>query len=288
MIKTLTKFVPKPVRKMINSFLAHPSVHYMRRATRMSFARLFKVYPSTYQVDAVSLMKDYKKCETLFKDSEENFRAIITPYTSEFKWFLGKIYNGAFEAIDVELYYSMVREYRPNLIIEIGPGHSTRFAINAIRKNGTGSIIGIDPEPAKKLHLPRGVEHIQSKVEDVKLSLFKRLYENDMLVIDSSHTTEEATYHVKQILPGLRRGVIIHHHDFPYPYKVYYQNDSVRFGEPDVLINFYMENKGFYEIILAASYARYKNLKLVRELIKSYNWNLARIPGSLWTRKKNL
>lgn len=79
--------------------------------------------------------------------------------------------------------------------------------------------------------------------------------------------------------------MVIHHHDFLYPYAIYYHNDPTIFGEPDVLLNFYWRNKELYEIIVCASYVRYKNPELLRRLVKSFNWNLGGRPGSLWVRQ---
>ena len=280
---SMKKFAPEPIKKIIRPFLKYPPVCYTRGVLKLYFIKLFKAYPTGYREDTAPLIENFGRYEALFKDSEKNFEAILAPYVSEFKWFIGRIYNGAFESVDVELYYSMIRRYRPNLIIEVGSGHSTHFAMDAVKKNGTGHIISIDPEPRRKL--PKGVEHIQSKVEDVDKNLFKRLVENDILFIDSSHTTKEAEYHVEEILPNLKKGVIIHHHDFLFPYAIYYHNDPTVFGEPDVLLNFYWRNAELWEVIVSASYVRYKNSELVRRLVNSYSWNPTRLPGSLWTRK---
>lgn len=275
--------MPEPIGRIIRPFLKYPLIHYTRKAVGLYFIKLFKAYPTSYRADAAPLMENFSRYEALFKNSGKNFEAIVAPYTPEFKWFIGKIYNGSFGSGDVELYYSMIRRYRPNLIIEVGSGHSTLFAMDAVKKNGMGHIISIDPEPRRKL--PKTVEHIQSKVEDIDVNLFKGLAENDILFIDSSHTSEEAKYHVEEILPNLRKGVIIHHHDFLYPYAIYYQDNPTIFGEPDALLNFYWRNKELYEIIVCASYVRYKCSESVRILIKSYSWNPTRSPGSLWTRK---
>lgn len=265
--------------KWINNFFQSElwiALNIMRR-------RLLKTYPPSYQVENAPLFKNITKYGYLFQNSESNFETIITPYTSEFNWSLSKLYNGAFESIDLELYYSMVRRFQPNLIIEIGSGYCTHFAEEAIRKNQVGRIICIDPEP--RTQLPKCVELMKAKVEDVGIDMFEKLGEGDILFIDSSHTTKEAKYHIEKILPNLKTGVIIHHHDFFFPYALYHENDPITFGESDVLLKFYREHKDSYEIIVCASYARFRNLKLLRRLIKSYSWNPSRVPGSLWTRK---
>jgi cephalosporin hydroxylase len=229
------------------------------------------------------ILNNYKEYENLFENAEENFKEIVAPFSSEFRWLIGRIYNGTFEAVDVETYYSVIRKYRPKLIIEIGSGHSTYFALDAIKKNGCGNIISITLEPRRKL--PKCVKYIQSKVEVVDVNIFKRLNKDDILFIDSSHTTEEAIYHIKEILPALNSGVIIHHYDILYPYKHYHQDNPTIFAEPDVILNFYLKNKDDYKIITSTSYVPYRNLELVKKLVKSFNWDLTRCPGSLWGRK---
>lgn len=270
--------------KLKQVYIAHPSFDYARMALRTYGQWLSKSYPPKYRVDTAPLIENFSDYEALFEASESNFEATIAPYVSEFTWFLGRIYNGAFISVDVELHYSMIRRHKPNLIIEIGSGHSTHFAMDAIRINQSGHLISIDPQPRRSL--PESVEHIKARVEDVSTDIFAALGESDILFIDSSHTTEEALYHCKRILPGLAKGVIVHHHDFTYPYDIYYRDDPVMFGEPNVLLEFYSTNKDMFQIVVSASYTRFSNPQLVKRLVKSYKWNPLRVPGSLWTRKK--
>lgn len=285
MIGLLKRILPQPLKERVKHIIAQPSFCYLRAAAKTYRQWLCRTYSPRYQADRAPLMRNFADYEALFEASESNFEAVITPYVSEFKWFVGRVYNDAFVSIDPELYYSMIRQYKPNLIIEIGSGHSTHFAMDAIRMNQTGHVISIDPKPRRSL--PRSVEHIKAKVQDVGADVFEALGENDVLFIDSSHTTEEALYHCQQILPNLAKGVIVHHHDFTYPYEICYQDDPVIFGEPHVLLEFYDANKDSFEIVVSASYTRFRNPQLVNRLIKSYRWNPLRVPGSLWTRKKS-
>lgn len=280
MKQNLTKLLPQ----FIKSILRQPSVYYLRRTTRTYREWWFKSFNPAYQADRGALMDKFSEYESLFEPSTENFKAIVTPYISEFRWSTGRIYNGAFGSIDAELYYSVIRRYKPNLIIEIGSGHSTHFAADALKENQTGQIISIDPEPRRTL--PLSVDHIRAKVQNVRANIFADLRENGILFIDSSHSTDEARYHCKQILPKLRKGVIIHHHDFTFPYAIYYGDNPAVFGEPDVLLDFYTTHKDSFEVLICASYVRFRNPALVNQLIRSYRWNPLRIPGSLWVRKR--
>ena len=53
--------------------------------------------------------------------------------------------NTHFSFTDAIAYYAMVRRLRPRRIVEIGSGSSTLVADAAIRRNGLGEIICIDP-----------------------------------------------------------------------------------------------------------------------------------------------
>jgi hypothetical protein len=280
----IKKILPQFVEEKVKDILQQPSLYYMRRTVQTYREWLFKSYSPKYQVDEAPLMKSFCQYESLFESSADNFKEIVTQYVSEFRWSVGRIYNGSFVSIDPELYYSVIRHYRPGLIIEVGSGHSTHFAADALRMNRGGRIISIDPEP--RTSLPQTVNHMRAKVEDVSTDMFADLQENDILFIDSSHTAEEAHYHCRQILPRLGKGAIIHHHDFTFPYEIYYGDDPLVFGEPDVLLDFYAANRDAFEVLVCASYVRFLAPQLVRRLITSYRWNPRRIPGSLWVRKQ--
>ena len=285
MFNLAKRILPESVRVGIKSALALPSLYYARIAFGIWRQRLLGGYRPRFGAGSLPMMKGFLAYEDMFSQSGQNFDTIVSPYVSKFRWSLGRLYNGQFESIDAELYYSVIRHFKPNLVIEVGSGHSTHFAMDAIRRNRSGHIVSIDPSPRRPL--PREVEHIQSRVEDVGQDLFAELSANDILFIDSSHRTAEASFHCHNILPHLDEGVLIHHHDFVYPYAVYFENDAVSFGEPDVLLEFYSANRRTFDILVCASYVTFGKPSMVTRLVKSYKLDLSRRGGSLWTRKKS-
>src|SRR5438132_4457440 len=60
--------------------------------------------------------------------------------------------NPQFSHVDAATYYSLVRSLQPKQVIEIGVGFSTMLAVEAIRKNGSGEIVCIDPHPPDFVH----------------------------------------------------------------------------------------------------------------------------------------
>jgi hypothetical protein len=131
--------------------------------------------------------------------------------------------NGLFESIDSEIAYSMVRHFAPSRIIEIGGGYSTRILSAALRKNFhesgiRGELITVDPycDPA----LSNISTLIRKPVQDVEMDLFLTLGENDILFVDSSHVISvgsDAVFEYLEVIPRLRKGVVIHAHDIFLP-----------------------------------------------------------------------
>ncbi|NEQ32952.1 MAG: class I SAM-dependent methyltransferase, partial [Leptolyngbya sp. SIO4C5] len=129
--------------------------------------------------------------------------------------------NGAFESGDAEYWYQIIRAIKPNRIFEVGSGNSTLMAVKAINKNHEE-----DPnykcnhcciEPYEMPWLEEaGVSVIRKRVEEVELSFFSQLKENDILFIDSSHIIRpqgDVLFEYLELLPSLNKGVIVHIHD---------------------------------------------------------------------------
>jgi uncharacterized UPF0146 family protein len=192
-------------------------------------------------------------------------------------WSEERIYNGWFEAGDIELYYSILRSLRPSRVIEVGAGFSSQVAVEALRENGRGSLLAIDP--FLRAPLPEGAEHLQTRVEDVDLAVFSVLEAGDVLFIDSSHTAEEAHHH-ETILDLLAEGVVVHHHDcfFPYP---------SRHPEEDVLRAYYTNRVGRWEGVVNNALARRElGPDGFTQIFPAYGRNTERLPGSIYTRKR--
>lgn len=168
----------------------------------------------------------------------------ITPYCSEYKkW----IHSGEktryqnntwYGEGDAALLHGMMREFKPQRIVEIGSGFSTCVMLDTNERwmNGDVSISCIEPRP-QRLH-ENLIDYDNNKifiyernVQDVPLRFFEELEENDFLFIDSSHVAKaggDVLYEYFQILPALRKGVVIHIHDIVYPF--YYPEGWIRQG----------------------------------------------------------
>ena len=129
--------------------------------------------------------------------------------------------NNYFSSPDAEVLYTVVREFSPNTVIEVGCGNSTKITKQAILDGKVVTkLISIDPEPRADIkHLPDQV--LLQPVEEVDPSLFESLQSGDILFIDSSHiikTGNDVVFLFTNIIPRLPSGVVIHIHDIFIPY----------------------------------------------------------------------
>lgn len=132
------------------------------------------------------------------------------------------INNGGFGPGDADFLYSFIRKHKPRKIIEIGSGNSTKIVNLANQKNIEDMSLVISPEhiciePYEMSWLESfDVSLIRKKVEDCDIELFSSLGSGDFLFIDSSHIIRpqgDVLFEYQNILPILKKGVIIHIHD---------------------------------------------------------------------------
>ncbi len=201
--------------------------------------------------------------------------------------------NGAFDSGDAEYWYQLIRTFKPRKIIEVGSGHSTLMAINATVENSKDESnykcehICIEPYEMPWLE-EAGVSVVRKKVEDVELSFFSQLQENDVLFIDSSHIIRpqgDVLFEYLELLPTLNKGVIVHVHDIfsPKNYPGQWLQDEVKFWNEQYLLEAFLSHNSDWKIIGALNYLRHNHfdkLKSVAPFLKSEN-----NPGSFYIQK---
>lgn len=157
------------------------------------------------------------------------------PFTKEpspdYRYYFG---NSMFAFSDAVFLFCMIREYRPKRIIEVGSGFSSAVILDTNEHFHGNSIecTFIEPFPEERLlGLVRDkdeknlkVKIVKDFVQNVDVREFQTLEENDILFIDSSHVAKcgsDVCHLFFEVLPLLKKGVIIHVHDvftsFEYP-----------------------------------------------------------------------
>jgi len=203
------------------------------------------------------------------------------------------IKNGFFEHGDAEIYYQLIRHIKPKNILEIGSGHSTLIALEAIKKNKNIDKINTKincVEPYENTWLDNfNIKIIRKKIEDLNTNYYLSLKSGDILFIDSSHMIRPQGDVLKiffEIIPKLKKGVIIHIHDIftPKDYPEKWLINENRFWNEQYLVEALMMNKNRYEIYLMLNYLKNNAYKKLKEkcpyLKKKFE------PGSLYLKIK--
>lgn len=162
----------------------------------------------------------------LLKEFKEYYKEL--PFESNAKDGLRYYYeNSMFSYSDAIFLFCTIRKNKPNRIIEVGSGFSSAVMLDTNNLFFDNSIrcTFIEPNPERLNSLlleDEKIDLIQKPVQDVDLSLFEELVENDLLFIDSTHvskTGSDVNFLMFEVLPRLAKGVKIHFHDIFYPFE---------------------------------------------------------------------
>ena len=129
--------------------------------------------------------------------------------------------NNFLPGLDIISIYTMLATYKPNKYIEIGSGNSTKVAFKAKNEQGLSTkIISIDPQPRAEIDSLADTV-VRKPFESIDFDIVDELEENDILFVDNSHRilpNSDAMVFFMEILPRLKKGVIVHIHDIYLPY----------------------------------------------------------------------
>ncbi|MDB9711557.1 class I SAM-dependent methyltransferase [Pelagibacteraceae bacterium] len=203
------------------------------------------------------------------------------------------IKNDFFGQVDAEIYFQLIRYLKPKNILEIGSGHSTLIALEAIKRNK--EVDGIETsmtciEPYENDWLDKvNVNILRETIENTDPKNYLNLKKNDILFIDSSHMIRPQGDVLKifaEILPNLTKGTIIHIHDIftPKDYPEKWIIKENKFWNEQYLVEALIANSERYEIYLALNYLKnnsYNKLKKVCPYLKE-----STDPGSFYLRVK--
>lgn len=209
-------------------------------------------------------------------ETAEEALQLLTPYRAEIRSLPPSLsLNGFFGPADVAFYWAFIRSRRPDTVIEIGSGYSSRVALRALAKNKHGRLVCIDPVP--RLHLPNNnLTHIALKIEDVDAGLFDDFQPHDILFIDSSHMGSEVRHHAA-FLDRLPVGALVHYHDIDYPWE----RPEAEWDEDAVVADF-LEARPNWKVIVSGSILSRDYLPQLRDAIPSYHWTPYRRYNAFW------
>jgi hypothetical protein len=201
--------------------------------------------------------------------------------------------NEAFGPGDAEILYSMIRHFRPHKMIEVGCGWSSLMAELAFTKNRSegfpGQHICIEPFENGWLESIGFDQVIRKRVEEVELTLFEQLAENDILFIDSSHvlrTRGDVMYEILHILPRLNKNVLVHFHDIflPFEYPQEWIQIDRRFWTEQYFLQAFLAFNSAFEVVAALNYLHACHRSELTQACPVLE-KTAATPGSFWIRR---
>jgi hypothetical protein len=164
-------------------------------------------------------------------------------------YFANKLLSG----IDCVSLYCFIAQFRPARYVEIGSGHSTRWARRCIRDRGLATtIVSIDPQPRVGIDCLCD-EVIRRPLEEVDPRTFEALEANDVLFIDNSHRcfmNSDVSVCFLDLLPRLAPGVVVHLHDIFWPADYPADWSGLYYNEQYLLGTLLAHGAPGYEILL--------------------------------------
>ncbi len=242
----------------------YPSPVYSKAAPHQLLLKLIEERKENYQ----QLLQQALQLKEFFLSIQTNESAAST----------APVWNNQFfPGLDMVLLYTILSSFKPKQYVEIGSGTSTKLAAKAKAEQQLSySITCIDPHPRKEIS---GVadDWLNIPLQQVPLSLFEQLEQNDVLFFDGSHllhANSDVQWFFMEVLPVLKKGVIVQIHDIYLPYD-YPQNMCDRFyAEQYVLATAILCNPDKFDIVAPVFYICEDNeLKKIIEPL----WN--ELPG---------
>lgn len=225
--------------------------------------------------------------KNVFVEYQKEFKDIPTEPDSSSPVF--SFNNLAFDGVDALVYYCMIRNLKPKTVLEIGSGWSTKIAAKAALLNKNTQLVCVEPYPQPILKKGfKGLNKVIAKdVQELPMDFFNRLSKNDILFIDSTHTVKtggDVNYLFLEILPRLKKGVVIHIHDIflPFEYPKEWVIDEKRFWAEQYLLQAFLQFNDSFQIIYSNSYMGSKYPKLVKKTFPNSPFTSG---GSIWIKK---
>lgn len=169
--------------------------------------------------------------------------------------------NPAFSRSDAMAYYCILRELRPKRVVEVGAGFSTLIADQAIRANGHGEVVVVEPYPKEFL---RGLASVSRIIEQPvqampESELVGLVNDSQVWFIDSTHTVKagsDCLYLYLKIMPLITSDVVCHSHDIFMPYGMpeKWALELNIFWTEQYLLHAYLLDNPKAEVLFGSSY----------------------------------
>lgn len=195
--------------------------------------------------------------------------------------------NPAFSYSDAMAYYCVLRTLRPKRVLEIGSGYSTLVADMALRANGEGELVLVEPYPKPFLKALATVsELIERPVQDIPESELVALIDSSQVwFIDSTHTVKtgsDCLYIYLKVMPQVSSDVMCHSHDIYLPYAMPARMALEKniFWTEQYLLQAYLLDNPKAQVVFGSTYLK----RAMPERSKAFMRGRGDGGGSIWYR----
>lgn len=213
------------------------------------------------------------------------------PYLAEFAPPADFLENGSYGPVDADVLYAIVRAAEPKRIVELGSGYTSHVIAEANRRNQReADYRAYDPYPGvAQPGLPGLTELARTPAQGLPAEVFTALGENDLLIVDTTHTVKtggDVNHVVLDILPLLGPGVLVHFHDIflPWEYPRKWAEDYGLYWAEQYLLQAFLSLNAEYEVVCALYALSRRHPERLRELVSSWREGVA--PGAFWIRRR--
>jgi hypothetical protein len=201
------------------------------------------------------------------------------------------LHNGQFEGGDAEFLYQFLRLKKPRRFIEVGCGHSSLIARDALQRNRAEGVECVHTciEPYEAAWLEQaGLRVLRQKVEEVDPEFFQELQAGDVLFIDSSHMIRpqgDVLALFLQIIPTLKPGVYVHIHDIftPRYYPRAYLLERMWLWNEQYLLESFLSHNSSWQIIAALNLMRHDHFDALHRCCPFLTQDCE--PGSIYLQR---
>lgn len=278
-IKSFLKFLSPKFQSIHLEYKVNPIPRYGNGKPPHSLLfDLINTHRNSYQNLLASFLSNSNKIQEIKEKKDE--KNINNPSWN----------NDFLPGLDIVGIYGIIAHFKPNRYIEIGSGNSTKVARKSINDNNLKTeIVSIDPYPRANIdHLANQVMRLPFENLPDNHFIVDSLNENDILFIDNSHRVfpnSDAMICFLELLPYLKKGVIVHIHDIYLPYD-YPQFMCDRFyNEQYMLAAFIMANPEKYKPLLPNFFIS-EDTELAKAIAPIWDHpnleNVERHGGSFW------
>lgn len=200
--------------------------------------------------------------------------------------------NDQYPVLDAEFLLAALCHFRPKSMIEVGSGFSSLITADVNRRLLGSKLDFSCIEPFPRQFLIDGVEGItrlvRQKVQDIELSFFNRLDSGDILFIDSSHVSKvgsDVNYLFFEILPRLKKGVMVHVHDIflPDEYPKIWVIDQGRNWNEQYLLRAFLQFNADWKVMWASHFMGTRHTAAVQDTFPRYP--MLGGGGSFWIKR---